>query len=164
MRRIVFIIPLVVLLGLCGCHSTQSLQTEKTEIRDSVRIKDSVNIKDSLVIKTSIKDSVRIKDSTVIHLDSSGNVVNKETWHERDHYHSQSDSLTQYKLMLKEALLERDKALQLLSQKEETVVRKPTLREKLELILTGIMMAGCGVLVWWLMRKDFYRREENRHQ
>ena len=61
--------------------------------------------------------------------------------------------------MLKEALLERDKALEQQSQKEVTVVRKPTLREKLELILTGIMMAGCGVLVWWLMRKDFYRRE-----
>ena len=147
MRRIVFIIPLFALLCLCGCHSTQSLQSDYTNIRDSV------NIHDSLVIKTSVKDSVRIKDSTVIHLDPMGNVVNKESYHERDHYHSQSDSLTLYKLMLKEALLECDKALKQQEKEKKVIVKGPTLGDKI--VWTAYGIVGTIVILLLLYRKRF---------
>lgn len=158
MRRILFIIPLLVLMGLCGCRSTQSLQSDYTDIRDSVRIKDSVNIRDSLVLKTSVKDSVRIKDSTVLIVDAEGNVKGRETWHERDHYHYQSDSLNQYKLMLKEALLERDKALQ--HKEKEVIIKEPSLFDKLKNLLTGFGAAAIVFFVMWLLKKDFFRKNE----
>ena len=153
MRKLLFILPLLAIMGLCGCRSTQSLQSDYTNIRASVNIRDSVNIHDSLVIKTSVKDSVRIKDSTVIHLDPMGNVVNKESYHERDHYHSQSDSLTQYKLMLKEALLERDKALQHQEKDKQVIVKGPTLGDKIVWTVYGIV--GTIIILLLLYRKRF---------
>ncbi len=153
MRKILFILPLFALLGLCGCRSTQSLEKETTVMRDSVRIRDSVNLKDSTVIKTSVRDSVRLRDSVVIHLDPSGNVVNKESYHERDHYHSQSDSLSEYKLMLKEALLERDKALQHQEKEKQVIVKGPTLGDKIVWTVYGIV--GTIVILLFLYRKRF---------
>lgn len=93
MRKLLFILPFFVLLGLCGCQTTRSSTKEQVTVRDSVNVRDSVRIKDSLVISRRVKDSLRLRDSIVLHLDSSGKVTRREEYHERDHYHGESDSV-----------------------------------------------------------------------
>lgn len=62
---------------LAGCKTVKYVPVE------TVRT-DSIFIRDSLVVNTIIhyKDSLRIKDSTVIVLDTAGNVISKEKYHD----------------------------------------------------------------------------------
>lgn len=71
------ILTCIVLTLLFGCKSVKYVPVE------TVRT-DSVFVRDSLVVNTIIhyKDSLRIKDSTVIVLDTAGNVISKEKYHD----------------------------------------------------------------------------------
>lgn len=148
MRRLVLIIPIIAILGLCGCQTTHSSLKEHITFRDSVNIRDSVRIKDSLVISRSIKDSLRLRDSVVLHLDSSGNVTKREEFHERDHYHGESDSVKIYMAKLHEALAEREQLLKEAKQDKEIIVKEPSPLEKLKLIFYGMLLSA--ILAWLL--------------
>lgn len=65
---------------LTGCKSTKYVPVE------TVRV-DSVFVSDSSVVKTitHYKDSLRIKDSIVIVVDTAGNVLIKEKYHDERH-------------------------------------------------------------------------------
>lgn len=65
---------------LTGCKSTKYVPVE------AVRA-DSVFVSDSSVVKTTThyKDSLRIKDSIVIVVDTAGNVLLKEKYHDERH-------------------------------------------------------------------------------
>ena len=65
---------------LSGCKSVQYVPVE------TVRT-DSVYLMDSSVVNTIIhyKDSLRIKDSIVIVVDTAGNVLSKEKYHDERH-------------------------------------------------------------------------------
>lgn len=134
-------------MALCGCKTTRSMEEQSVSIRDSIRIKDSVRVTDSLRIKTSVRDSVSIRDSLVIRLDSDGNEKSRESWHQRDTYHWQSDSVMELKLMLKEAIRERDAALAVLKKHEKVVFKGPTLRDKLQYFLSGVFFMVILIII-----------------
>lgn len=134
-------------MALCGCKTTRSMEEQSVSIRDSLRIKDSVRVTDSLRIKTSVRDSVRIRDSLVIRLDSDGNEKSRESWHSRDTYHWQSDSVMELKLMLKEAIRERDAALAVSKKHEKVVFIGPTLRDKLQYFLSGVFFMVILIII-----------------
>lgn len=134
-------------MALCGCKTTRSMEEQSVSIRDSIRIKDSVRVTDSLRIKTSVRDSVSIRDSLVIRLDSDGNEKSRESWHQRDTYHWQSDSVMELKLMLKEAIQERDAALAVLKNHEKVVFKGPTLRDKLQYFLSGVFFMVILIII-----------------
>lgn len=147
MRRILFVIPLFALMALCGCKTTRSMEEQSVSIRDSIRIKDSVRVTDSLRIKTSVRDSVSIRDSLVIRLDSNGNEKSRESWHQRDTYHWQSDSVMELKLMLKQAIQERDAAIAVQKKHKETVVKEPSLWDKLQFFLGGVFFMVLVIVI-----------------
>ena len=62
---------------LAGCKTVKYVPVETVKT-------DSVFIRDSLVANTIIhyKDSLRIKDSTVVVVDTAGNVISKEKYHD----------------------------------------------------------------------------------
>lgn len=134
-------------MAFCGCKTTRSMEEQSVSIRDSIRIKDSVRVTDSLRIKTSVRDSVSIRDSLVIRLDSNGNEKSRESWHSRDTYHWQSDSVTELKLMLKEAIQERDAALAVLKKHEKVVFKGPTFRDKLQYFLSGVFFMVILIII-----------------
>lgn len=134
-------------MALCGCKTTSSMEEQSVSIRDSIRIKDSVRVTDSLRIKTSVRDSVSIRDSLVIRLDSNGNEKSRESWHSRDTYHWQSDSVMELKLMLKEAIQERDAALAVLKKHEKVVFKGPTFRDKLRFFLGGVLFTVLVIVI-----------------
>lgn len=134
-------------MALCGCKTTRSMEEQSVSIRDSIRIKDSVRVTDSLRIKTSVRDSVSIRDSLVIRLDSDGNEKSRESWHSRDTYHWQSDSVMELKLMLKEAIRERDAALAVSKRHEEVIVKGPTFRDKLQYFLSGVFFMVILIII-----------------
>lgn len=147
MRQLLIILPLLALLGLSGCKTTSSVEEQSFSIRDSVRITDSVRVRDSVRVKTSVRDSVNIRDSLVIRLDSEGNEKSRESWHQRDTYHWQSDSVMELKLMLKQAIQDRDVAISMLKKHKEIVVREPSLTEKLRLVGSGVLLAVIAAVV-----------------
>lgn len=71
---------LLVCLLLAGCRTVRYVPVE------TVRT-DSVHVRDSSVVNTIIhyKDSLRIKDSIVIVVDTAGNVLSKEKYHDERH-------------------------------------------------------------------------------
>lgn len=147
MRRILFVIPLFALMALCGCKTTRSMEEQSVSIRDSIRITDSVRVRDSVRVKTSVRDSVNIRDSLVIRLDPDGNEKSRESWHSRDTYHWQSDSVMELKLMLKEAIQERDAALAVLKKHEKVVFKGPTFRDKLQYFLSGVFFMVILIII-----------------
>lgn len=153
MRKLLFILPFFVLLGLCDCQTTRSSMKEQVTVRDSVNVRDSVRIKDSLVISRRVKDSLRLRDSIVLHLDSSGKVTRREEYHERDHYHGESDSVQIYKAMLHEALAEREHLLAESKKEKEVVVKEPSLMEKLDTFLDGLGMVAIIALAIYVAKK-----------
>lgn len=74
------ILGLLSVVLLVGCKSTKYVPVE------TVRV-DSVFVSDSSVVKTitHYKDSLRIKDSIVIVVDTAGNVLIKEKYHDERH-------------------------------------------------------------------------------
>ena len=62
---------------LVGCKTVRYVPVETLRT-------DSIFVRDSLVVNTIIhyKDSLRIKDSTVVVVDTAGNVISKETYHD----------------------------------------------------------------------------------
>ena len=71
---------LIIISLLCGCKTVRYVPVE------TVRT-DSVYLMDSSVVNTIIhyKDSLRIKDSIVIVVDTAGNVLSKEKYHDERH-------------------------------------------------------------------------------
>ena len=153
MRKILFILPLFALMGLCGCKTTHSSMVETSVVRDSVNIRDSVRIKDSLVISRRVLDSLRLRDSIVLHIDSAGNVTKREEFHERDHYHGESDSIQIYKAMLHEALAEREQLLKESKKEKDVIVKEPSLMEKLDTFLDGLGMVAIIALAIYVAKK-----------
>lgn len=70
-------------LGLLACLALAGCKTVKYVPVETVRT-DSVYATDSSVVNTIIhyKDSLRIKDSIVIVVDTAGNVLSKEKYHD----------------------------------------------------------------------------------
>lgn len=134
-------------MAFCGCRTTSSMEEQAVSVRDSVRITDSVRVRDSVRVKTSVRDSVNIRDSLVIRLDSDGNEKSRESWHQRDTYHWQSDSVMELKLMLKQAIQERDAAIAVQKKHKETVVKEPSLWDKLRFFLGGVLFTVLVIVI-----------------
>lgn len=83
---------------LCGCKTVRYVPVE------TVRT-DSVYLMDSSVVNTIIhyKDSLRIKDSIVIVVDTAGNVLSKEKYHDERHTKDTERSNNETKAKVKEA-------------------------------------------------------------
>lgn len=75
-----------------GCSTTKTIVE-----RDTVIVKEKQGDSVSIDHRVNIKDSVRIKDSTVVHVNENGDVVKTESWHDREHISSVSDSTQFYK-------------------------------------------------------------------
>lgn len=133
-----------------GCSTTKTVVE-----RDTVIVKEKQGDSVSIDHKVNIKDSVRIKDSTVVHVNERGDVVKTETWHDREHISSISDS-TQYYREQYAALLASYTRLREESQK--TANAALTTKEKLHSEAKGI---GIGIIVgllialalWFALRK-----------
>ena len=91
MRKTIIPFATLALISV-GCSTTKTI-VERDTVTVYQERGDSVNI----VTKTNIKDSVRIKDSTVVHVNENGDVVKTESWHDREHITSVSDSTQFYK-------------------------------------------------------------------
>lgn len=91
MRKTIIPFATLALISV-GCSTTKTI-VERDTVTVYQNRADSVNI----VTKTNIKDSVRIKDSTVVHVNENGDVVKTESWHDREHVSSVSDSTQFYK-------------------------------------------------------------------
>lgn len=92
------ILGLLSVVLLVGCKSTKYVPVE------TVRV-DSVFVSDSSVVKTitHYKDSLRIKDSIVIVVDTAGNVLIKEKYHDERHTKDTERSNNETKTKAKEA-------------------------------------------------------------
>lgn len=91
MRKTIIPFATLALISV-GCSTTKTI-VERDTVTVYQERGDSVNI----ITKTNIKDSVRIKDSTVVHVNENGDVVKTESWHDREHITSVSDSTQFYK-------------------------------------------------------------------
>ena len=114
------VLLMMLMMAMVGCRTSQS--TVSVQVRDSIRIVDSIRDSVRHVTKHNIKDSVRYKDSTVLILDSTGKVLQQKEYHSKEVYHHESDSVSYYKLLAKQAaeelIKERD-------SKKEVVIEKP---------------------------------------
>lgn len=89
---------LIVISLLCGCKTVKYVPVESVKI-------DSMYVTDSLVVNTIIryKDSLRVKDSIVMVVDTAGNVLSKEKYHDEKHTKDTERSNDETKTKAKEA-------------------------------------------------------------
>lgn len=105
-----------------------------------------------MYVRTSIRDSVRIKDSTVIVKDEHGNIKSEEHWHEKEHISHSSDSVAFYQAVARDAIEERNKALQKLRNATRVVKVEPTPMEKLKLFSAGFLTSIAVMLFVFFFR------------
>ena len=89
---------LIVISLLAGCRTVKYVPVESVKI-------DSMYVTDSLVVNTIIryKDSLRVKDSIVMVVDTAGNVLSKEKYHDEKHTKDTERSNDETKTKAKEA-------------------------------------------------------------
>jgi len=155
MKRI--LIPFVMLAVLMAMTFTSvGCSTSKTIVeRDTVTIYqkqgDSVNI----INKVNIKDSVRISDSTVVTVNDKGEVIKHESWHNREHISSVSDSTQYYKAQYDSLYASYTR---LREEKSKTTNNALTGKEKLKSTAKGVFYGTflgfiIALLIWYGLHK-----------
>lgn len=130
---------------LTGCKSTKYVPVE------TVRA-DSVFVSDSSVVKTitHYKDSLRIKDSIVIVVDTAGNVLLKEKYHDERHTKDTERSNNETKTKAKEAKLAE--SVQTPAPVERPLTWWQQTRLKLFWPLAGSVVVLSFIVVWLVRR------------
>lgn len=92
------LVVLIIISLLAGCRTVKYVPVESVKI-------DSMYVTDSLVVNTIIryKDSLRVKDSIVMVVDTAGNVLSKEKYHDEKHTKDTERSNDETKTKAKEA-------------------------------------------------------------
>ena len=130
---------------LTGCKSTKYVPVE------TVRV-DSVFVSDSSVVKTitHYKDSLRIKDSIVIVVDTAGNVLIKEKYHDERHTKDTERSNNETKTKAKEA--KSAESVQTPAPVERPLTWWQQTRLKLFWPLAGSVVVLSFIVVWLVRR------------
>ena len=130
---------------LTGCKSTKYVPVE------TVRV-DSVFVSDSSVVKTitHYKDSLRIKDSIVIVVDTAGNVLIKEKYHDERHTKDTERSNNETKTKAKEA--KSAESVQTPVPLERPLTWWQQTRLKLFWPLAGSVVVLSFIVVWLVRR------------
>lgn len=128
-----------------GCKSTKYVPVE------TVRV-DSVFVSDSSVVKTitHYKDSLRIKDSIVIVVDTAGNVLIKEKYHDERHTKDTERSNNETKTKAKEA--KSAESVQTPAPVERPLTWWQQTRLKLFWPLAGSVVVLSFIVVWLVRR------------
>ena len=128
-----------------GCKSIRCVPVE------TVRT-DSVFTSDSSVVKTitHYKDSLRIKDSIVIVVDTAGNVLRKEKYHDERHTKDTERSNNETKTKAKEA--KSAESVQTPAPVERPLTWWQQTRFKLFCPLAGSVVVLSFIVVWLLRR------------
>ena len=141
----VLILRLLSVVLLVGCKSTKYVPVE------TVRV-DSVFVSDSSVVKTitHYKDSLRIKDSIVIVVDTAGNVLIKEKYHDERHTKDTERSNNETKTKAKEA--KSAESVQTPVPLERPLTWWQQTRLKLFWPLAGSVVVLSFIVVWLVRR------------
>ena len=136
---------LIVISLLCGCRTVRYVPVE------SVRT-DSVYVMDSSVVNTitHYKDSLRIKDSIVIVVDTAGNVLSKEKYH--DERHTKDTERSNNETNVKEKDARSADSVQIPVPVERELGWWQQARLKLFWPLVAVV-AVLAVAVWWMVRR-----------
>lgn len=128
-----------------GCKSTKYVPVE------TVRV-DSVFVSDSSVVKTitHYKDSLRIKDSIVIVVDTAGNVLIKEKYHDERHTKDTERCNNETKTKAKEA--KSAESVQTPVPLERPLTWWQQTRLKLFWPLAGAVVVLSFIVVWLVRR------------
>lgn len=130
---------------LAGCKTVRYVPVE------TVRT-DSVHLMDSSVVNTIIhyKDSLRIKDSIVIVVDTAGNVLSKEKYH--DERHTKDTERSNNETNVKEKDARSADSVQIPVPVERKLGWWQQARLKLFWPLVAVV-AVLAVAVWWMARR-----------
>ena len=129
---------------LAGCKTVRYVPVE------TVRT-DSVHLMDSSVVNTIIhyKDSLRIKDSIVIVVDTAGNVLSKEKYH--DERHTKDTERSNNETNVKEKDARSADSVQIPVPVEKPLGWWQQARLKLFWPLVAVVVV-LAVAVWWMVR------------
>ena len=135
---------LIVITLLCGCKTVRYVPVE------TVRT-DSVYLMDSSVVNTIIhyKDSLRIKDSIVIVVDTAGNVLSKEKYHDERRTKDTGRSINETKAKEKEAKSADSVQIPVSVEKPLDWWQQTRLKLFWPLVAVVVVLA---VAVWWMVR------------
>ena len=130
---------------LAGCKTVRYVPVE------TVRT-DSVHLMDSSVVNTIIhyKDSLRIKDSIVIVVDTAGNVLSKEKYH--DERHTKDTERSNNETNVKEKDARSADSVQIPVPVERKLGWWQQARLKMFWPLVAVV-AVLAVAVWWMARR-----------
>lgn len=130
---------------LTGCKTVRYVPVE------TVRT-DSVYATDSSVVNTIIhyKDSLRIKDSIVIVVDTAGNVLSKEKYHDEKHTKDTERSNDETIMKTKEAKLTDSVQVPVPVEKPLGWWQQTRLKLFWPLVAAVVVLA---VAVWWMIRR-----------
>ena len=135
---------LIVISLLCGCKTVRYVPVE------TVRT-DSVHLMDSSVVNTIIhyKDSLRIKDSIVIVVDTAGNVLSKEKYHDERHTKDTERSNNETNVKEKDARSADSVQIPVPVEKPLGWWQQARLKMFWPLVAVVVVLA---VAVWWMVR------------
>lgn len=144
------VVLLFCLLLFSGCTRKVYVPVQAMQ-RDSVVINrvDSIN----WIQKTNIRDSIRIKDSVVITKDQQGNITNKESYHEKDHYKQSSDSTSYYKDLLEKVLKEHEKQEPQIVEVEKPLTKWQRSLMNMGYCFMGTLLAGLLFLAGYSLKR-----------
>ena len=135
---------LIVISLLCGCKSVKYVPVE------TVRT-DSVHVRDSSAVNTIIhyKDSLRIKDSIVIVVDTAGNVLSKEKYHDEKHTKDTERSNNETNVKEKDARSAGSVEVPVPVEKPLGWWQQTRLKLFWPLVAVAVVLT---VAVWWMVR------------
>lgn len=152
----------------CGCTRTiyQPIEIEKTRT-DSTSVKAEFteaqfsNLVNILQERVNTRDSVVIRDSVIMVINEAGNIISKETFHDRDHNSLRDEAIIQMQAKYDSIFnAQREEITAILEQLQQTPVpveRQLTKWEKVKQdvggMAIGILIAVIAIAVIWLIKK-----------
>ena len=138
-------------LGLLACIMLAGCKTVRYVPVETVRT-DSVYVTDSSVVNTIVryKDSLRVKDSIVIVVDTAGNVLSKEKYH--DEKHTKNTERSNDETTIKEKDARSADSVEVPVPVEKPLGWWEQARLKLFLPLVAVVVV-LAVAVWWMIRR-----------
>lgn len=151
---------------LCGCTRTsyQPIESERTDSITSTSKFDEAHFQSLLNVlehQVNIRDSVVIRDSVIMVLNESGDVVSKETFHDRDRNSSRDEAITQiqakydsiFNAQREEISAVIDQIRQVPVPVEKPLSKWERVKQEVGGIAIGILVAVLSIAVVWLIRK-----------
>lgn len=164
----ILVCAFMAVIMIVGCTRTiyQPVQIEKVQT-DSVKtntystMADFHSILKELRQSVNVRDSVVIRDSVIMVVNDVGNVISKETFHNRDRNYSKDESLLQLQAKYDSifqaqrnefnAIIERLEQTPVPIEKELSVWEK--LKQEVGGIAIGLIAAVIVIAVIWLIKK-----------